>query len=517
MSRYFNKILALPSGGYFHILKKIYIYCKHQLGCRISVLTQTEYIKPYADFIDSNEQLILLPSMLRRQPWEENLDEIERIKQLILAAEMNVRIPINRILLANERTIGRAYSKFHYYWPERKLARLSLKDSDIGYQIIMRMFKFAFDLLNEYQPSLCLGAPTGGLVNTVFYMLTQYLNIPYVACNKSVVATKRHFWALNWGTFNTAVAIKYREKIAEKSPYIQSTINSIKEFRKNPTPLAHYQVKWRNSSKQANLRCINKDILGRILYRLVPIVRRKKLVNPKPLLQFSIDLYRSYVLRRLQKKYYHIFSDEELSSFKYIYYPFHVDPEIVLNVMAPFWHNQLNTIKILSYNLPFGYKLLVREHRYNVGRRCTKYLKQLSQLPGVVLIDAYDNQYKYMKHADLVVTVNGTSGFEGIMLQKPVLTLDKTFYDGLNIAKTISNYLDFGLAILNIIHSFKVTSDYDEKIALFLDSENEVTLPDEASPEVELSYIKKVINESNPPSVSFFREELEQQEEALIS
>ena len=99
-----------------------------------------------------------------------------------------------------------------------------------------------------------------------------------------------------------------------------------------------------------------------------------------------------------------------------------------------------NTIRLLASVLPFGYKLLVREHRLNLGRRRTQAYGELAQLPNVVLIDPFDSQFKYLKHASLVVTENGSSGWEGLLLQRRVLLLsDATFYQGCGQGVTVSD------------------------------------------------------------------------------
>ena len=493
-----KKILALPGGEFFELLKKIYIYVNKELGYKIYVLTRTEYLKPYADFIASPEQLIFIPSVLKRSPWETIPEEIEKIRHIMSESEKLTKIPTNRILLANERTLGRAYARDYYYWPERKLTKRVLQDNTLAETVVMRMFKFAYETIHQYAPMVCLGAPTGGLVNTVFFMVAKYCHVPYIACNSSLVTPARHFWSSTWGSFNTDIAKKYEEKLIQNELCTVQSLRRVEAFQQKPEAPINCQTLWIKTRQQDNLLKVNKNIFNRFMYRAIPLMKRLHLVDPKPFFSYAVDLYRSYFLRRMQKRFYQRFSSEVLSCLKYIYYPFHVDPEIVLNVMAPTWHNQLNTIKMLSYNLPTGYKLLVREHRLNVGRRSNQYLEAIRLLPGVVWIDAYDDQYKYINHASLVVTVNGTSGFEAIQLQKPVLTLDRTFYDGLNIAKRANDYPDLGAAMLDTMTSWTVDKTYNEKIALFVDAENEVTLSMDAAPADELFCIQNKMNESVP-------------------
>jgi hypothetical protein len=57
----------------------------------------------------------------------------------------------------------------------------------------------------------------------------------------------------------------------------------------------------------------------------------------------------------------------------------------------------------------------------------------------VVLIDAFDSQFKYLRHADLVVTENGSSGWEAMLLRRNVLLLSPNFYDGAGLGHSLQD------------------------------------------------------------------------------
>ena len=490
------KVLALLPGEYFSILKEIYRYGKQHLEWRIFPLIASDDLGPYAALLSSPMDKIVLPDIASCATWEKDQRQVARIRALMADCEIQVDIPIYRLLLANERSIGRAYAKTHYYWPEREIAQRVLKDSRWCDIALMRLFQFAWDVIERYRPDFCLGSPTGGLFNTVFYYVTTHQKIPYLACNATLVTPGCHFWASQWGSFIEGVDERFKQYCEEKRvPSIES-LQYVERFQEAPKPLPHYQQMWQQRANRLSFIHIHYEIASRVILRMLPIIKRQRVTNPKPLVSYVIDRYRNYWLYHRQKKYYRTFSAEELSKMNYIYYPFHLDPEIVLNVQAPFWHNQYNTIRLLSYNLPFGFRLLVREHRYNVGRRPTRYLRELARLPGVIWIDAFDDQYKYIRQAKLVVTVNGTSGFEGILLRRPVFTLDRTFYDALSIATRFDSRIDFGTQLLRAIHNpLPYASHYNERIALFMDAEKAVVLPRGSAPEEEVRVIQdKLIN-----------------------
>src|ERR1700674_274935 len=147
----------------------------------------------------------------------------------------------------------------------------------------------------------------------------------------------------------------------------------------------------------------------------------------EPALGRLLRYYRSLYLSYRQSFLVNTFDDETLAKIKYIYFPLHKEAELAQMYQATYWHNQINTVRILSSILPMGYRLLIREHRLNNGQRPTRYFKELSKIPNVTVIDALDSQFKYIRNAAVIVTENGSTGWEGLLFKKRVLLLSRTF------------------------------------------------------------------------------------------
>lgn len=492
----YNKILTLPFGEYYSVFKKLIVAGRKNKNWDVHSVAISKDFKPFVQFLDSDKKLLVAPDFQIKQEWEDHVEQVAAIQKLMTSAEFKAGVPLSRILLSCERDIGRAYSKSTYYWPELDITRKVLKDKKSIDAILMRAFKYANDVITQVKPELCLGAAPSGLINGVFYFLSQHYGIPYIACMLSATAPGSHYWSQSWGSFNRLTNEIFQKKLDNNSKPTSFSVEHIDNFRKMPEPLPIYKKIWRNE-KTGSFYGVSKLVVQRLIFRLVPILKGVKVLNPKPFFSTAIDLYRIYFLRKIQDKFYMNYTGGELSSFKYLYYPMHQDPEFVLNVRGTFWYNQLNTIRMLSYNLPVGFKLIVREHRNNVGRRSTRYLKEISRLPGVVLVDAYDDQYKYINNAELIVTVNGSTGLEGLLLKKNVLTLDKTAYDALNMTYKVSDPSQFGDLILKAIKTEARSKDYDQKLALFYDAEREASFPDDADPMDEISHIVKLLNKTD--------------------
>ncbi len=87
------------------------------------------------------------------------------------------------------------------------------------------------------------------------------------------------------------------------------------------------------------------------------------------------------------------------------------------------------------------------------GLRPTAFYAELLKLPNVVLVDAYDSQFKYLRNASLVVTENGSSGWEGVIMGRKVLTLCRTFYDGVDVAAKLGSRDELARKVLDLVRA----------------------------------------------------------------
>lgn len=115
---------------------------------------------------------------------------------------------------------------------------------------------------------------------------------------------------------------------------------------------------------------------------------------------------------------------------KFVYFPLQVEPERNVSVGAPFYSNQLETIISIAKSLPIDYKLYVKEH-YSMklrGWRNLSYYKKILDLPNVKLIHPSVKPEEIMSKCSLVLTTNGTSGFEVAFYGKPSIVFADTSY-----------------------------------------------------------------------------------------
>ena len=111
----------------------------------------------------------------------------------------------------------------------------------------------------------------------------------------------------------------------------------------------------------------------------------------------------------------------------YIYYPLHKQPELSTVPMAGEFSDHLLALKWLLAVLPSGVKVYIKEnpgqfewHRSTFARHQTFY-EELNQFDAVRIIDTGYDSYQLIDHCLCVFTAVGTSGWEAIMRNKPVI------------------------------------------------------------------------------------------------
>ncbi len=124
---------------------------------------------------------------------------------------------------------------------------------------------------------------------------------------------------------------------------------------------------------------------------------------------------------------------------KFFYYPLHVEPEASIMINGIRGLNQISLIQRLAMQLPFDMKLYVKEHPTMVGWRLIKDYKSLQKIPNLKIMNPNYNGKNLIIKSNGVFTISGTSGWEALLLKKPVFLIGTSFYQKLPMVKYIQN------------------------------------------------------------------------------
>lgn len=113
----------------------------------------------------------------------------------------------------------------------------------------------------------------------------------------------------------------------------------------------------------------------------------------------------------------------------YYYYSLHLEPEAVVLYLADgLYTNQTKLIENIAAQLPVDSVLYVKDHPHDNGYRSVADYVRLKAIPNVKLLAPNLPGKLVMKDAVGVFTINGTAGFEALLLGKQVYTFGRTFY-----------------------------------------------------------------------------------------
>jgi hypothetical protein len=145
-----------------------------------------------------------------------------------------------------------------------------------------------------------------------------------------------------------------------------------------------------------------------------------------------------------REKFIEKFFSKTIPDLNFVFYPLHLEPEQTLLINAPFFTNQLEIIRNIVKSLPLGYKLLVKEQSAMVTRNWREigWYKQLMQIPNVILIHPSLPPDELLKKCSLVITINGSAGFDAAFFGKPSIVFRDVVYSKLScvtVLKTIEH------------------------------------------------------------------------------
>lgn len=149
---------------------------------------------------------------------------------------------------------------------------------------------------------------------------------------------------------------------------------------------------------------------------------------------------------------------------KYIYLPLGYQPECSSTPLAGVFADQILMIKILSYCLPKGWVIYVKEHPLQwaisslayFAFRYQGYYQEIARIKNVKLVPIATNSHKLIVNSQAVGTATGTPGMEALMRLKPVLLFGSASYQYCPGVFKVKNTKDCQEAIDKIVSGFKI-------------------------------------------------------------
>lgn len=216
-------------------------------------------------------------------------------------------------------------------------------------------------------------------------------------------------------------------------------------YRKDPERPPYFK----NQSKPRSIL----DLLKSTVRRLLPLVKElygNTEVNSNTFWEQTV-LYGRRYLGGLRK--YGI-PDQSSGKFtgKFAIYFLQVQPERSVDVLSPFFSNQLELIKNIRRATPSDHRLLIKDHPSIYGMQKLSFYRELATVPGVTLISSGHDSRRLIRAAAFVATISGTVAFEAALLNVPALIFSKVFFRDLPLVYECSNPDELSSLISNMIN-----------------------------------------------------------------
>jgi hypothetical protein len=204
----------------------------------------------------------------------------------------------------------------------------------------------------------------------------------------------------------------------------------IKAFREGQVTLPYMQgATTDNFERKVNLQAAYGKVREIIEHRSKQLVFKEKNGEVFNLSQLEYDLHRAVLYyRNLRLRFENYFSAPREND-KFVFFPFHVEPELSLLLYAPYHTHQTSTAQNVAQSLPWDTVLYAKEHPLAVGTKPLGFYKRMKTMVNVRLIYPHVSSRSLIAASKGVVTITGTTGIEAMLLGKPVVTLGDVFYN----------------------------------------------------------------------------------------
>ena len=188
-------------------------------------------------------------------------------------------------------------------------------------------------------------------------------------------------------------------------------------------------------------------------------------------------VFRDFFAKHLNIFYIKKIKFADINQYKnFIYFPLQSQPEANIDVLCPFFNNQIETARKIAMKLPHDFTLIVKDHPNMFGRRPKSYLEKIERTPNVKLVSHKISSYDILSKAKIMIGFSGASTFlEAAVIKLPAIQLGIS-----GITSLLPNVFSFNdlynldKKIIEILKKNIFDEEYNNKIIAYFASALEV-------------------------------------------
>ena len=274
---------------------------------------------------------------------------------------------------------------------------------------ILNEFMFWEYIVEKYSPVLCM---TLLVPHKIFSLVSRKKGITFVSLRGCRYGNR---WL--WAEDEYGRSAKYIENVQKHAAMVSdNSENPIDYVRDNIAKhLNRGDYKFTSAIKKLFMRFPGD------FYRFLTGYYRKN-DGYRFLAWYPAILRRPYIYKYFQK---YGKKPDELRSFKLIFFPLHLEPEMALLLRSPEQNNSMELISWISKSLPADTILVIKEQPHAYGIRSRRYYENYRKIPNVALASPEISSWEWIKQSSIVATITGTTGIEAVYFEKPILSFGK--------------------------------------------------------------------------------------------
>jgi len=325
-------------------------------------------------------------------------------------------------LVAGARNHVRSYKDKYYYG-----FRQNVLDEDIVLYV-MAVYKCIEHIFSTFLPEAIIVPNFPTLHHLMFYHYAKARGVKMITLTDSKISGVyifAHDYNYSEGRFYAHVdALRSGQKVSQNHEPAKCYIAESRVALKIPEGAGLWNPKNKKRKLSQRLRTAISPYYH--IYKWYRYAQKNHWESIGPSIDYKpprIILRDHYAYSRYRKETnaYPYYPFEKLD--KFVYFPLQMQPEEAIDIIAPFFSNQIETARQVAMSLPDDYTLVVKEHPAMVGLRPPSYLEKLARTPNVKLIDYRISSQKVLSATQLVICTNGTTIAEAAFLRKPVIQL----------------------------------------------------------------------------------------------
>lgn len=334
-------------------------------------------------------------------------------------AEICRELGINSIwpIVQSIRNYVKSYRDKYYYGFRQNVSDEQIVDY-VG--AVYKYLKFFFE---QFRPDLIIAPNFVVLPHIMFNLYARKRGVKMVAVTDSKV---KGIYIFTYGYLDDRGP--FLDRVDELNAGAESenrdrAKNYIKEFREQFKKPDHAVA----THTQSFLKKIRHELSPWYhILRWYAKSSENHLANLGPTIDYKPPriILRDHYLQKRYRKFMNNFNYYPFQAVqKFVYFPLQFQPEAAIDVVSPFFSNQIEAARQVAMSLPDDYTLVVKEHPAMVGLRPPSYLEKIARTPNVKLIDYRIGSEEVLKRAALVVSLGGTTTTEAAFYRKPVIQL----------------------------------------------------------------------------------------------